>query len=103
MDTMVGLKRTHSCEVLNTKHVGQEVILCGWVARRRDHGGLIFLDLRDRSGLVQVVFSQAVEPESFKKAETVRSEYVLAVRGIVKARDAATINANMKTGEIEVY
>ena len=102
MDTMVGLKRSHSCEVLTTQHVNQEVILCGWVLRRRDHGGLIFLDLRDRSGLVQVVFSQAIDPDSFKKAESVRSEYVLAVRGTVKLRDAATINSNMATGEIEV-
>lgn len=102
MDTMVGLKRTHSCEVLTTQHVEQEVVLCGWVSRRRDHGGLIFLDLRDRSGLVQVVFSQDVDPDSFKKAESVRSEYVLAVRGTVKLRDAATINSNMATGEIEV-
>ena len=102
MDTMIGLKRTHSCEVLHKEHVGQEVVLCGWVARRRDHGGLIFLDLRDRSGLVQVVFSQEVDSESFKKAEAVRSEYVLAVRGTVKLRDAATVNSNMATGEIEV-
>ena len=102
MDTMAGLKRTHSCEVLHTEHVGQEVVLCGWVARRRDHGGLIFLDLRDRSGLVQVVFSQEIDLDSFKKAESVRSEYVLAVRGIVKLRDAATVNSNMSTGEIEV-
>ncbi|MBP2628201.1 MAG: Aspartyl-tRNA synthetase [Firmicutes bacterium] len=102
MDTMVGLKRTHSCEVLNTQHVEQEVVLCGWVSRRRDHGGLIFLDLRDRSGLVQVVFSQDVDSDSFKKAESVRSEYVLAVRGTVKLRDDATINSNMATGEIEV-
>lgn len=102
MDTMVGLKRSHSCEVLSAQHVEQEVVLCGWVSRRRDHGGLIFLDLRDRSGLVQVVFSHDVDPDSFKKAESVRSEYVLAVRGTVKLRDAATINSNMPTGEIEV-
>ncbi|MBC8014854.1 MAG: aspartate--tRNA ligase, partial [Sporomusaceae bacterium] len=67
-----------------------------------DHGGLIFLDLRDRSGLVQVVFSQEIDLDSFKKAEAVRSEYVLAVRGNVKLRDAATVNSNMSTGEIEV-
>jgi len=103
MDTMVGLKRTHSCEVLRTEHVDQEVILCGWVARRRDHGGLIFIDLRDRSGYVQVVFSQEVDVDSFKKAESVRSEYVLAVRGVVKARNEATVNPNMVTGAIEVY
>jgi len=102
METMVGLKRTHACDVLNKENVGQEVVLCGWVARRRDHGGLIFLDLRDRSGLVQVVFSQDIDLDSFKKAESVRSEYVLAVRGMVKLRDASTINANMSTGEIEV-
>ncbi len=102
MDTMIGLKRTHSCEVLNTTHVGQQVVLCGWVAKRRDHGGLIFLDLRDRSGLVQVVFSQEVDSVSFKKAEAVRSEYVLTVQGTVRLRDVATINPNMKTGEIEV-
>lgn len=100
---MAGLKRTHSCDFLNKQNVGQEVVLCGWVARRRDHGGLIFIDLRDRSGFVQVVFSQDVDVESFQKAETVRSEYVLAVRGTVKVRDAATINPNMATGEIEVY
>ena len=102
METMVGLKRTHSCDFLNKQNVGEEVVLCGWVARRRDHGGLIFLDLRDRSGFVQVVFSQDVDVDSFIKAETVRSEYVLAVRGIVKLRDEATINANIATGEIEV-
>lgn len=102
MDTMVGLKRTHACEVLCAENVGQEVVLCGWVAKRRDHGGLIFVDLRDRSGLVQVVFSNDVDTESFTKAESVRSEYVLAVRGTVKSRDAATINPNMATGEIEV-
>ena len=86
METMVGLKRTHSCDFLNKENVGQEVVLCGWVARRRDHGGLIFIDLRDRSGFVQVVFSQEVDIESFKKAESVRSEFVLAVRGTVKLR-----------------
>lgn len=103
METMVGLKRTHSCECLNKQNVGQEVTLCGWVSRRRDHGGLIFIDLRDRSGFVQVVFSQEVDLDSFKKAEAVRSEYVLAVKGMVKLRDASTVNPNMATGEIEVY
>lgn len=102
METMVGLKRTHSCGELNKQNVGQEVVLCGWVARRRDHGGLIFLDLRDRSGLVQVVFSQDNSKEIFNKAEAVRNEYVLAVRGNVSLRDASTVNSNMFTGEIEV-
>lgn len=103
IDTMQGLKRTHSCNHLNQNHTGQEVVLCGWVSRRRDHGGLIFIDLRDRSGIVQVVFSADVNKEAFVKAEMVRNEYVLAVRGIVKARSEETINPNMDTGTIEVY
>lgn len=102
MDTMEGLHRTHSCENLRTQHEGMEVVLCGWVSRRRDHGGLIFIDLRDRSGMVQVVFSPDMDTEAFKKAEAVRSEYVLAIRGTVKRRAAETVNPNMSTGEIEV-
>jgi aspartyl-tRNA synthetase len=102
MDTMQGLKRSHSCGELGKDQAGQKVVLCGWVARRRDHGGLIFVDLRDRSGVVQVVFSPDVAEEAFHKAEGVRSEYVLAVRGSVRLRAADTVNPNMKTGEIEV-
>ncbi|MEN6412589.1 MAG: aspartate--tRNA ligase [Veillonellales bacterium] len=102
MDTMEGLHRTHSCEDLRAQHEGSEVVLCGWVSHRRDHGGLIFIDLRDRSGLVQVVFSPEMDTEAFKKAEAVRSEYVLAIKGTVKRRTAETINPNMSTGEIEV-
>ena len=103
MDTMQGLHRTHECGQLNSDNNGQELVLCGWVARRRDHGGLIFIDLRDRSGIVQVVFSPDVNVEAFKKAESVRSEFVLAVRGSVKRRAEETINSNMPTGEIEVF
>ncbi|MEL7635374.1 MULTISPECIES: aspartate--tRNA ligase [Sporomusa] len=103
MDTMQGLKRTHACNDLNEDHTGREVTLCGWVSRRRDHGGLIFIDLRDRSGIVQVVFSPDVDKDAFAKAEMVRNEYVLAVRGVVKARSEATVNPNMATGTIEVY
>lgn len=103
MDTMIGLKRTHACELLSKEHAGQEVVLCGWVSRRRDHGGLIFVDLRDRSGLVQVVFSPDVNGDAFTKAESVRNEYVLAVRGTVRMRTQETVNSNMVTGEIEVY
>ncbi|MDT8901033.1 aspartate--tRNA ligase [Anaeroselena agilis] len=102
MDSLLGLKRTHSCGELTKQHAGQEVVLCGWMARRRDHGGLIFVDLRDRSGMVQLVFSPDTEPAAFRKAETVRTEYVLAVRGTVRMRDADTVNANMATGEIEI-
>lgn len=103
MDTMVGLKRTHSCGEFSLKQAGQEVVVCGWVARRRDHGGLIFIDLRDRSGVVQVVFTPDMDKAAFHKAEDVRSEYVLAVKGTVKVRDAATVNSNMPTGDIEIY
>ena len=103
MDTMTGLKRTHQCGSIKVKQVEEEVVLCGWVARRRDHGGLIFVDLRDRSGLVQVVFSPEMDQTAFHKAEGVRSEFVLAVRGTVKKRDAATINPNMITGELEIH
>lgn len=102
-DTMQGVKRSHACNDLNQDHTGREVTLCGWVSRRRDHGGLIFVDLRDRSGIVQVVFSPDVNKAAFDKAETVRNEYVLAVRGVVKARSEATVNPNMATGSIEVY
>ncbi|WP_371370749.1 aspartate--tRNA ligase [Sporomusa aerivorans] len=103
VDTMQGVKRSHACNDLNQDHTGREVTLCGWVSRRRDHGGLIFVDLRDRSGIVQVVFSPDVNKEAFTKAEMVRNEYVLAVRGVVKVRSEATINPNMDTGKIEVY
>ncbi len=103
MDTMVGLKRTHSCNDLNKAMNGETVVLCGWVARRRDHGGLIFIDLRDRSGIVQIVFSSDVYADIFKKAETVRSEYVLCVKGKVGLRSAETVNVNVATGEIEIY
>ncbi|SHJ32730.1 aspartate--tRNA ligase [Desulfofundulus thermosubterraneus] len=102
IETMQGLKRTHHCGLLRTEHVGQPVVLMGWVQRRRDHGGLIFIDLRDRSGLVQVVFSPDRAGRAFSKAEAVRSEYVLAVVGQVEARPAGTENPNLATGEIEV-
>jgi aspartyl-tRNA synthetase len=93
--------RTHKCGELNKKHLGEAVELCGWVHRRRDHGGVIFIDLRDRAGLVQVVFDPD-SPENFAVAESVRSEYVLKVNGIVRDRPEGTINPNMQTGEIEV-
>ncbi|WP_036251904.1 aspartate--tRNA ligase [Methylobacter sp. BBA5.1] len=93
--------RTHKCGELNKEHLGEAVELCGWVHRRRDHGGVIFFDLRDRAGLVQVVFDPD-SPETFAIAESVRSEYVLKVEGIVRNRPEGTINPNMHTGEIEV-
>ena len=103
MDTLQGMKRDAHCGLLRKDSVDKEITLCGWVSRRRDHGGLIFVDLRDRSGLVQIVFDAAAMGEdAFHKAESIRSEYVLAVKGKVRARDAETVNPNMETGEIEV-
>ena len=93
--------RSHKCGELNTAHLGETVDLCGWVHRRRDHGGVIFIDLRDRTGLVQIVFDPDTA-ETFAVAESVRSEYVLKVQGKVRNRPEGTINPNMTTGEIEV-
>ncbi|RLA21001.1 MAG: aspartate--tRNA ligase, partial [Gammaproteobacteria bacterium] len=93
--------RSHYCGELNESHLGQEVELCGWVNRRRDHGGVIFIDLRDREGVMQVVFDPD-EPVSFAIAESVRSEYVLKLRGKVRARPEGTINENMATGQVEM-
>ena len=103
METMQGLHRTHGCGTISEQEVGKEVVLCGWVERRRDHGGLIFLDLRDRSGVVQVVASPDHNVESFHKAEDVRNEYVLCVRGKITKRDEAAINPNLPTGAYEMY
>ena len=93
--------RSHYCGDLNTDHLGLEVELCGWVHRRRDHGGVIFLDLRDRNGLAQVVVDPDTE-EAFACADRARSEYVLKIRGLVRNRPEGTVNPNMPTGEIEV-
>ena len=103
METMQGLHRTHGCGTISEQEVGKEVVLCGWVERRRDHGGLIFLDLRDRSGVVQVVASPDHNVESFHKAEDVRNEYVLCVRGKITKRDEAAINPNLPTGAYEMF
>ncbi|MBR6342366.1 MAG: aspartate--tRNA ligase [Selenomonadaceae bacterium] len=103
METLTGMKRTHHCGELRKSDVDAEIVLAGWVSRRRDHGGLIFVDMRDRSGLVQVVFDEAaMGEEAFHKAEMLRSEFVMGVRGKVRARSEETINPNMETGEIEI-
>lgn len=94
--------RTEYCGALNASFIDQEVTLCGWVDRRRDHGGVIFIDLRDRDGIVQVVFDPDAQ-DNFKLADKVRTEYVLQVKGRVRARSEATVNPNMATGEVEVY
>ncbi|MCR9185850.1 MAG: aspartate--tRNA ligase [Halieaceae bacterium] len=93
--------RSHYCGALGTADIDQTVTLCGWVDRRRDHGGVIFLDMRDRGGIVQVVFDPDTE-EHFRAADRVRSEYVLCVKGRVRARAEATVNPAMATGAIEV-
>jgi len=96
------MKRNHYCGNLSAADIGKEVVLTGWVQRRRDHGGLIFIDLRDRYGLVQLVYSPDTDNQSFAIAEQVRNEYVLAVRGKVRPRPEGTVNANLVSGEIEV-
>jgi aspartyl-tRNA synthetase len=93
--------RTHYCGQVTEALLGQEVVLCGWVHRRRDHGGVIFIDLRDREGLVQVVFDPDTE-SAFAIAEQVRSEFVLQVEGLVRPRPEGTVNPDMPTGKIEV-
>jgi aspartyl-tRNA synthetase len=93
--------RSHYCGQINESQVGEEVSVCGWVHRRRDHGGVIFVDLRDREGLLQVVFDPD-RPEIFAEAERIRGEFVLAVKGKVRPRPEGTVNPNMATGQIEV-
>ena len=93
--------RSHYCGQVNESLIGEEISVCGWVHRRRDHGGVIFVDLRDREGLLQVVFDPD-HPDIFAEAERIRSEYVLAVTGVVRERPEGTINPNMTTGQVEV-
>ena len=99
---MINARRSHHCGELRKEQEGVEVVLCGWVAKRRDHGGLIFVDLRDRSGIVQVVVDPEAAGASFKTAEDMRNEYVIKVTGKIRLRNEATINPNLATGEIEV-
>jgi aspartyl-tRNA synthetase len=96
------MDRSIYCGLVRSSHIDEEITLCGWVDRRRDHGGVIFLDLRDREGIVQVVFDSDAG-KFFDLADSVRSEYVLKVTGKVRRRSDATVNSNMVTGEIEVY
>ncbi|RLA44853.1 MAG: aspartate--tRNA ligase, partial [Gammaproteobacteria bacterium] len=94
--------RSSYCGLVDPSFIGSEVTLCGWVDRRRDHGGVIFIDLRDREGIVQVVFDPD-SGEHFATADRVRGEYVLRVTGLVRARTDETVNPEMKTGTLEVY
>jgi aspartyl-tRNA synthetase len=102
MDLMDGLKRTHDCYSLTETALDQDVVLMGCVLRRRDHGGLIFIDLRDRKGITQVVFAPEVHADSHQKAHSLRSEYVIAVKGMVRRRPEGMANPKIKTGMIEV-
>ncbi len=97
------LKKTHSCGVLSSENDGEEVVLMGWVDTRRDHGGLIFLDLRDREGMTQVVLNPEIDQLAHNKAQSIRNEFVLAVKGKVRKRPEGMANPKLKTGEIEVY
>jgi aspartyl-tRNA synthetase len=96
------LRRTHRCGELRREHASQQVVLMGWVHRRRDHGGLIFIDIRDREGMVQVVFNPQVSADAHDKASRLRSEYVIAVTGTVVERPAGSANPNLATGDVEV-
>lgn len=98
----MSIKRSIYCGLLNKDNIGQDVSLCGWVNRRRDHGGVIFIDLRDRTGITQITFDSSKADLSHQAAESIRNEYVLAVRGKVIPRSEDTINPKMPTGEIEV-
>ena len=97
------MKRTHTCGELSGKDVNKKVTLCGWCSTRRDHGGVIFIDLRDRYGLTQVVFDPSHNSESHKAAEKLGREDVILAGGIVKNRKQGMENHKMKTGEIEVF
>src|SRR5213594_4142893 len=94
--------RTHYCGDLRTEHASETVTLAGWIHRRRDHGGVIFLDLRDREGRVQIVIHPGEQPEAHAAALKVRPEFVVRITGAVRLRPPGTINANLATGEVEV-
>ncbi|MDD2336495.1 MAG: aspartate--tRNA ligase [Geobacteraceae bacterium] len=102
IDFLGDWKRTSYCGMLTAEDIGKEVVLMGWAMRRRDHGGLIFVDLRDREGLAQIVFDPEIKAEAHRKAEGVRNEFVLAVKGKVAPRPEGTVNPSLKTGEVEI-
>ncbi|MBV8630474.1 MAG: aspartate--tRNA ligase, partial [Silvibacterium sp.] len=102
LDFLGNLERTHTCGELRASDAGKLVVLLGWVNRRRDHGNLIFLDLRDRYGITQVVLDKDLSPAAHAKAEQARPEYVVAAIGRVRLRGKDVINPKMITGEIEI-
>lgn len=99
---MMELARTNNCNELDSDYIGETVVVAGWVQRTRDHGSLLFVDLRDRSGIVQLVFSTKIAEEAFKIAESLGQEDVIAVRGLIRKRPAENVNADLPTGEIEI-
>ncbi|WP_034600905.1 aspartate--tRNA ligase [Clostridiisalibacter paucivorans] len=101
IETMGDLKRTHMCGVLRKENINEEVVLMGWVQKRRNLGGLIFVDLRDTTGISQIVFDEDISKESFEKADAIRGEYVIAVRGKVYERQSK--NSELPTGDIEIF
>ena len=101
-ETIYGMKRTHMCTELSEADVGKEVAVMGWVHKRRNLGSLLFVDLRDRTGLLQIVFGDQTDREVFDKSETIRNEYVIAVKGEVAPRAPEAVNPSMKTGRIEI-
>src|SRR5215469_180434 len=102
LDFLGNLRRTHSCGQLRASDEGRTALLMGWVHRRRDLGGVLFMHLRDRDGITQLVYRQDSDPAVLARAGEVRSEYVIAVEGVVIKRSADTINPNLATGDIEV-
>ncbi|MBF0573507.1 MAG: aspartate--tRNA ligase [Desulfamplus sp.] len=102
-DLLGNMRKTHTCGDLRKSDVGKEVVLMGWVQRRRDHGGVIFVDFRDRAGLTQIVFNPEISQSVHEKAQVIRSEFVLGVKGKVVARPDDMVNKNMDTGEVEVF
>ncbi len=102
LDPFEGFARTHYCGLVRVEDLGKEVVVLGWVHRRRDHGGVIFVDLRDREGTVQVVFNPQVSPTAHEKADTLRSEYVIGVKGTVQRRPEGMENPKIATGSVEV-
>src|SRR3954449_10228213 len=102
LDFLGELRRTHSCGELRASDAGKRVVLMGWVHRRRDLGGVLFIHLRDREGVSQIVFHADGDPAVHAKADLLASEYVVAVEGPVKLRDADTINPSIPTGEVEI-
>ena len=96
-------KRTHYCGQISSADVGNEVCVMGWAQRQRDLGALIFIDLRDRTGIVQLAFDTESDKEIFDKAFTVRAEFVLVAKGVVRRRGEGAINKNIPTGEVEIF